>query len=58
MQRLTNNGLLARVRADAAGFRTLAVSYCSHDVYGGMQNTGPEQPEQDRATATRASPTG
>lgn len=42
--RLTNQGLLADVRADAAGFRTLAVSYCSHDVYGGAQNPDPHNP--------------
>jgi hypothetical protein len=44
MTRLTNNGILARVRADAAGFRTLAVSMCSHDVYGGVLNTDPNNP--------------
>jgi hypothetical protein len=38
---LTNNGLMAKIRADSAGFRTLAVSYCSHDVYGGMLNNDP-----------------
>src|SRR5438552_4310153 len=29
---LDNNGLMAKVRADAAGFRTLAGSYCSHET--------------------------
>jgi hypothetical protein len=42
--RLTNNGLLAKVRDDAAGFRTLAVSYCSHDVYAGANNVDPHNP--------------
>ena len=42
--RLTNAGLLAQVRADAAGFRTLAVSYCSHDVYAGMNTPDPHNP--------------
>jgi hypothetical protein len=41
---LTNNGLLGKVRADAAGFRTLAVSYCSHDVYAGANSTDPHNP--------------
>jgi hypothetical protein len=43
-QRLTNNGLLGRVRDDTAGFRTLAVSYCSHDVYGGADSPDPHNP--------------
>ena len=41
---LTNNGLLGLVRADPAGFRTLAVSYCSHDVYGGADTPDPHNP--------------
>ncbi len=41
---LTNNGLLANVRADAAGFRTVAVSYCSHDVYAGANSPDPHNP--------------
>ncbi len=41
---LTNNGLLGRVRSDAAGFRTLAVSYCSHDVYAGTNTPDPHNP--------------
>lgn len=41
---LTNNGLLAKVRADAAGFRTVAVSYCSHDVYAGANSPDPHNP--------------
>jgi hypothetical protein len=44
MARLTNNGILAQVRADGAGFRTLAVSMCSHDVYGGVLNIDPNNP--------------
>jgi hypothetical protein len=41
---LNNSGLLAKVRADAAGFRTLAVSYCSHDVYAGTNSPDPNNP--------------
>lgn len=41
---LNNGGLLAEVRGDAAGFRTLAVSYCSHDIYGGMNTPDPHNP--------------
>jgi hypothetical protein len=41
---LTNNGLLGRIRGDAAGFRTLAVSYCSHDVYAGTNTPDPHNP--------------
>jgi hypothetical protein len=41
---LTNNGLLAKVRDDPAGFRTLAVSYCSHDVYAGTDTPDPHNP--------------
>jgi hypothetical protein len=41
---LDNNGLLGRVRADAAQFRTLAVSYCNHDVYAGGETPDPNNP--------------
>jgi hypothetical protein len=41
---LTNNGLLGRIRADAAGFRTVAVSYCSHDIYAGANTPDPHNP--------------
>jgi len=41
---LTNNGLLGDIRNDAAGFRTLAVSYCSHDVYAGTNSADPHNP--------------
>ncbi|MDQ1475760.1 MAG: hypothetical protein QOE62_989, partial [Actinomycetota bacterium] len=41
---LTNNGLLGLIRADAAGFRTLAVSYCSHDIYAGANTPDPHNP--------------
>jgi hypothetical protein len=41
---LANNGLLAKVRADAARFRTLSVSYCSHDVYAGVNTPDPNNP--------------
>jgi hypothetical protein len=39
--RLTNGGLLKNIRNDAAGFRTLAVSMCSHDIYAGMNTVDP-----------------
>jgi hypothetical protein len=42
--RLTNKGLLANIRGDTAGFRTLAVSYCSHDVYAGTDSPDPHNP--------------
>ncbi len=41
---LDNGGLMARVRGDAAGFRTLAVSYCSHEIYGGLNTPDPHNP--------------
>lgn len=42
--KLNNNGLIGKVRSDAAGFRTLAVSYCSHDIYAGANTTDPHNP--------------
>ena len=42
--KLDNNGLIGKVRADAAGFRTLAVSYCSHDIYAGANTPDPHNP--------------
>jgi len=44
MTHLTNNGLLGDIRSDPAGFRTLAVSYCSHDVYAGTNTPDPHNP--------------
>jgi hypothetical protein len=44
MVHLTNNGLMGDIRNDPAGFRTLAVSYCSHDVYAGTNSTDPHNP--------------
>jgi hypothetical protein len=41
---LTNGALISRIRSDAAGFRTLAVSYCSHEVYGGVDTPDPNNP--------------
>jgi hypothetical protein len=41
---LQNRGLVGRLRDDAAGFRMLAVSYCSHDVYGGAGTPDPHNP--------------
>ena len=43
---------MTKVRNDAAGFRTLAVSYCSHDIYAGMLSTDPTTRTRTRA-ATR-----
>jgi hypothetical protein len=42
--RVSGPGLVAKVRADVAGFRTLAVSMCSHDVYAGLNTTDPHNP--------------
>lgn len=36
--------LMDRVRADAAGFRMLAVSMCDHDIYGGPDIPDPNNP--------------
>jgi len=43
---LTNDGLVAKVRADPAAFRTLAVSYCDRDIYGGGTQADPNNPHQ------------
>ena len=37
-------GLMASVKAAPEGFRVLLVSMCSHDVYGGNNNTDPNNP--------------
>jgi hypothetical protein len=42
--KLNNNGLIGKVRTDAAKFRTLAVSYCSHDLYAGANSPDPHNP--------------
>ena len=42
--RLTGPALIGDVRADAAGFRMLAVSYCSHDIYAGSMDPDPHNP--------------
>ena len=52
-QRLTAGGLMTKVRNDAAGFRTLAVSYCSHDIYAGVLSTDPHNPNKDAAGNAR-----
>jgi hypothetical protein len=44
VNRLKGAGLMGDVRADAAGFRTLAVSYCSHDLYAGALSFDPHNP--------------
>jgi hypothetical protein len=56
-QKLTNNGLFGKVRADAAGFRMLAVSYCSHDLYAGLNSTDPHNPNLT-AAGKAVRPTG
>lgn len=38
------NGLMERVKADAAGFRLLIVSMCSHDIYAGTNTPDPNNP--------------
>lgn len=43
-QGISNAGLAAKIRADAAGFRTLAVSYCNRDLYSGAGQTDPNNP--------------
>lgn len=37
-------GLMADVKAGPQGFRTLIVSLCSHDIYGGNENYDPYNP--------------
>ena len=44
---ITNAGLAAKVRADAAGFRTLAVSYCNRDLYSGTGQVDPNNPNKN-----------
>jgi hypothetical protein len=41
---LTNPGLLTDIRNDAAGFRVLSVSYCTHDLYSGDGRPDPNNP--------------
>ena len=41
---LLNAGLLARVRADARGYRLLGVSYCNRDFYSGTGQTDANNP--------------
>jgi hypothetical protein len=41
---ITNTGLSARIRSDAAGFRMLAVSYCNRDLYSGALQPDPNNP--------------
>src|SRR4029077_8616311 len=36
--------LLLLIRNDPAGFRTVSVSYCSHDIYAGANSTDPHNP--------------
>lgn len=45
--RLTGAGLISRIRDDAAGFRTLSVSYCGHEAYGGTNSYDPHNPNLD-----------
>ena len=39
-----SDDLFERVRADAAGFRLMAVSYCNRDLYSGAKQTDPNNP--------------
>jgi hypothetical protein len=41
---LTSGALVSRIRGDAGGFRTVAVSYCSHEIYGGVNTPDPNNP--------------
>jgi hypothetical protein len=41
---ITNAGLATKVQNDAAGFRTLAVSYCNRDIYSGTGQVDPNNP--------------
>jgi hypothetical protein len=50
---LTNPGLLTNVRADPAGFRLLAVSYCNRDLYGGTGQTDPNNPNKNADGSAR-----
>lgn len=50
---LLGTALLARVRADAAGYRLLAVSYCNRDVYGGTGQVDPNNPNPAPGGGTR-----
>jgi hypothetical protein len=38
------NGLFGKFRNDPAGFRMMAVSYCSHDLYSGLGSDAPNNP--------------
>ncbi len=42
--RLTNAGLLTSIRNDPAGFRVMAVSYCTRDIYSGDATADPNNP--------------
>jgi hypothetical protein len=44
---LQAKGLVADIRNDPAGFRTLAMSYCSHDVYAGALSDDPHNPNKN-----------
>ncbi len=43
-QGVGGKGLLLLVRNDPAAFRTVSVSYCSHDVYAGANSPDPNNP--------------
>ncbi len=50
---LTNAGLSANIRADQAGFRTLAVSYCNRDIYSGTGQVDPNNPNKNADGSAR-----
>ena len=50
---LTNAGLSANIQADPAGFRMLAVSYCSRDIYSGTGQTDPNNPNKNADGSAR-----
>jgi hypothetical protein len=41
---VSQGGLMARLRADAAGFRLVSVSMCNHDIYAGGDQPDPNNP--------------
>jgi hypothetical protein len=50
---IASAGLMANVRADAAGFRMLAVSYCNRDIYSGSGQIDPNNPNANADGSAR-----
>jgi hypothetical protein len=51
---LTNAGLLTSIRNDPAGFRVLAVSYCTRDLYSGDAEADPHNPNLNADGSVKA----